>query len=128
MLISRPTWMMSVRCTAVETKLLVTDTTRGDDLLRARLNTWPAHPRALLTMCEGLALWHGLPLRVAVSADENARDCLDRVFYGGGLVDPHSPLVMLEVRPSRARARRRCVNGSGLGNFRRLRLMEEEEP
>ena len=127
MLIARPTWMVSVRCTATETKLLVTDTRTGDDLLKARLNTAPAHPRALLTLCEGLALWHGLPLRVAACADDDARDCFERVFYGGGLVEPHSPLVMLEVRPSRARARRKGVYGRGLGDFRQLRLVEDDQ-
>lgn len=123
MLIARPTWAVSVRCTTRETKLLVTEL--GDDLLKARLPTTPSHPRALLTLCEGLALWHGSPLRVAVSADVDAQDHCERIFYAGGLLEPSSALVLLELAPPRERSRRR-LRGRGLGDFRQLRLVEDE--
>jgi hypothetical protein len=118
MTIWRPTWAVSVRCTSRETKLLVTDELH--DVLKARLSSTPRHPRALVTLCEGLALWHGAQLHVAVSAEDDARDCFERIFYADGLVEPESPLVMLEHRPSRARARRRLC-GHGLGDFRGVR-------
>ena len=44
-----------------ELKLLVTSP-EGDDLLKARLPVRPPHPRALLTLLEGMALWSGEPL------------------------------------------------------------------
>ena len=125
MSITRASWMVSVRCTSAEAKVLVTDTWLGRDLLKARLPTSPCHPRALLTLCEGLALWHGLPLCVAVSADADAQHCFERIFYGGGNVDPRSPLVTLETRPLRAR-RGRARQGHVLGDFRQLRLVEDE--
>ena len=123
MSITRASWMVSVRCMPTEAKVLVTDTWLGRDLLKARLPASPGHPRALLTLCEGLALWHGVPLCAAVSADENAKLCFERIFYGGGLVPPDSPLVTLEVRPLRARSRR---GRGGLGDFRQLRLLEDD--
>ena len=44
-------------------------TTDGDDILKAHLPVYPEHPRALLTVLEGLALWHGAPLCAVISAD-----------------------------------------------------------
>lgn len=115
--IDEPSWTVSVRCTHDETRVLVTE---GDgDVLKARLSPEPGHPRALMTLCEGLALWHGLPLCVAVSADDDAREPFERVFYAGGLVELQSPLVRLELRPALGRGRR--LRGRGLGDFRGLR-------
>jgi hypothetical protein len=128
MLITKASWTVSLRCTRRGTKLLVTDTMMGEDLMKARLPNNPVHPRALMTLCEGLALWHGLPLCVAVSADEDAQRFFERVFYGDGLVEPASPLVMLEARPTRARSRtsRSDRLERGLGDFRQLRLPEHD--
>lgn len=123
MLIARPKWAVNVHCTTRETKLLVT--TRDDDLLKARLPPEPHHPRALLTLCEGLALWHGSPLRTAVSADADAQDHCEHLFYAGGLVEPSSALVLLELELPRKRRDRR-IRGRGLGDFRRLRLVRDE--
>jgi hypothetical protein len=123
MLISTTTWTAIVRCTSHETKVLVTD--RGGDVLKAKLSATPSHPRALVTLCEGLALWQGTPLRVAVSADDDARDYFERIFYAGDLVEPQSPLVLLEHHRPRPRARRK-LHGRGLGDFRQLRLVEDE--
>ncbi len=44
-------WQTTVRVTPRETKLLVT--APEGDLLKARLDTHPCHPRALLTLLEG---------------------------------------------------------------------------
>jgi hypothetical protein len=123
MLIAKGTWAVTVRCTTRETKMLVTDS--GQDVLKARLSAPPEHPRALVTLCEGLALWHGSPLRVAVSADEDAQGCFERIFYGGDLLEPRSPLVLLDRDLRRPRTQRR-IHGRGLGDFRQLRLVEDE--
>lgn len=125
MLIMNPTWAVSVLCLANSTKILVTDTVMGEDLLKARLPAFPRHRLSLVSLCEGLALWHGSPLRVAVSADEDARASFDRVLYGDDIVEPQSPLVMLETRPPRKRTRRRG-DERGLGDFRQLRLPEHD--
>lgn len=121
--ITRASWVASVHCTSAESKMLVTDTWLGRDLLKARLPASPCHPRALLTLCEGLALWHGVPLCVAVSADADAQRCFERVFYGDGIIDPRSPLVTLEPRPPRQRRARR---GHVPGDLRQLRLVEDD--
>lgn len=123
MLIAKSTWAVSVRCTNRDTKLLVTE--EGNDLLKARLNSSPCHPRALVTLCEGLALWHGAPLRIAVSADDDAQDCFERIFYAGDLLQPLSPLVLLEFSAPRVRPRT-ILRGRGLGDFRQLRMVENE--
>lgn len=100
--------------------MLVTE--NGDDVMKARLPTVPNHPRALMQLCEGLALWHGTPLCVAVSADDDCQDCFDRIFYGDELVEPASALVVLEHR--RCVDRRKRIRG--VGDFRQLRLLEDE--
>ena len=55
-----------VRPSAVKLRVRTPD---GHDLLKAHLPGYPGHPRALLTVLEGLALWCGMPLCVAISAD-----------------------------------------------------------
>ena len=53
-------WPTTLRIGGKELKLLVTSP-EGDDLLKARLPIRPPHPRALLTLLEGVALWSGEP-------------------------------------------------------------------
>ncbi len=53
-----------------EVRLLVTDSRAPVEILRARLNRRPRHPRALATLLEGLALWSGEPITAAVSVAE----------------------------------------------------------
>jgi hypothetical protein len=48
-------WPTMLRIGGKELKLLVTSP-EGDDLLKARLPVRPPHPRALLTLLEGVAL------------------------------------------------------------------------
>ena len=108
------------RCRAYQVQLLVTES--GDDVLKARLNSAPSHPRALLTLLEGLALWQGAPVYVAVYVDRNAQDLSERVLYGDGcygLLGPQSPLVVIEHRLANERPHRI----RGLGDFRQLRIM-----
>ena len=111
------TYKVMLRCRPNDVQLLVTD--MGDDILKARLDSSPAHPRALVTLLEGLALWQGESVCVAVSASEHAQDCCERVLYGGGLFGPVSPLVSLEHRLDNRRPKRL----RGLGDFRHLRLL-----
>ena len=60
-------WKIAVEPTATNTKLLMTDLD-GNELLKAALPSTPNHPRALLTLLEGLALWAGQPLTAAIFA------------------------------------------------------------
>jgi hypothetical protein len=110
-------YKVMLRCRPNDVQLLVTD--MGDDILKAQLDSSPAHPRALVTLLEGLALWQGEVVCVAVSASEGAQDCCERVLYGGGLLGPVSPLVSVEHRLTDRRPRRL----RGLGDFRQLRLL-----
>jgi hypothetical protein len=60
-------WPTTLRMGNNELKLLVRSS-EGDDLLKARLPLRPQHPRALLTLLEGVALWCGEPLVPVISA------------------------------------------------------------
>jgi hypothetical protein len=109
-----------VRVTTHDVKVLVLDQEQGD-LLKARLPLEAQHPRALLTLLEGLALWRGQPLPVVVSAASAAdrRPCWSGSgLFGDELWPGESQLVRYEVE-GRASRPRRLV---GLGDFRPLRV------
>jgi len=61
-------WNTTLQAIPGAVRLLVTSA-EGDDLVKARLPGYPNHPRALLTLLEGLALWSGETLCAAISAD-----------------------------------------------------------
>ena len=113
-------WKGSVRATPREVKVLVVDPQQGD-LLKARLPLGAQHPRALLTLLEGLALWRGQPLRVVVRATSagDGRPCWSGSgLFGDELWPAESQLVRYEVG-GRASRPGRLV---GLGDFRSLRI------
>jgi hypothetical protein len=113
-------WKGAVRVTPREVKVLVVDPEQGD-LLKARLPPVAQHPRALLTLLEGVALWQGQPLRVVVSATSagDGRPCWSGSgLFGDELWPVESQLVRYEVA-DRALQRRALV---GLGDFRSLRV------
>ena len=100
------TWSARVRLRPVRLELVVTDLER--DLLRASLPTPQLHPRALVTVLEGLALWQGAVLHTAVYADERAdwSGLFGLGLSGRTLEDPASPLIDAhEVGSSRRRRR-----------------------
>ncbi len=101
-------------------RLLVTGP-NGDDLLKAHLPDYPDHPRALLTVLEGLALWCGETLYVAISADTPSSHSLGLGPFGG---EPESwpqesALVHFEFRFTTPRGRRL----RGFGDFQSLRRL-----
>lgn len=106
-------WATSLH-TGSDLKLLVTSP-QGDDLIKARLPTRPAHPRALLTMLEGIALYSGEPLCVVVFA---AGAWPDSEALGEGPWPDESPLVQFEFALPTPRVARRL---HGVGDFRDLR-------
>jgi hypothetical protein len=108
-------WQCTLRVTQHQTRLLLT--APQGDLLKARLDTSPCHPRALLTLLEGLSLWTGEPLSVALSVDERCRDSLSSMLFGDELWPAESQLVRFELA-QRAHRRARL---DGLGDFRAVR-------
>jgi len=113
-------WKGSVRVTTRDVRVLVIDPQQGD-LLKARLPPGAQHPRALLTLLEGIALWRGQPLHVRVSAAsaDDGRPCWsDSGLFGDELWPAESQLVRYEVG-GRAHRPHRLM---GLGDFRPLRV------
>ena len=84
----------------------------------ARLPAVPAHPRALATLCEALALWCGQPVR-AVLAAGGPGDSFDMTRWLGQDGPTANALFEMAVvsvaRPPRDRDRL-----EGLGDFRDL--------
>ncbi len=69
---------------------------RGADrrlILSARFADYPDHSGALLTILEGLALWRGGPINVAISADAPVSDSLGLGAFGGDPWPASSDLV-----------------------------------
>jgi hypothetical protein len=108
-------WHCTLRVTQQRAQLLVS--APEGDVLKARLDTRPCHPRALLTLLEGLSLWYGQPLSVALSVGADCRSSLPSTLFGDELWPAESALVRFEVvQPVHRRARL-----TGLGDFRALR-------
>jgi hypothetical protein len=83
-------------------------------LLKARLPCSAEHPRAALTLFEGLALWSGQKLPVVVGVTANSGPWIDDLLPGAWCW--RSPLVELHlVDQRRQRSRQRL---DGLGDFR----------
>ena len=106
-------FLVSLRLGTDTVKLLVTDS--NGDRLKARLPIRAEHPRALLTLLEGLALWSGhLPLCAATSVAATAPRSAVAALFGADLWPTESTLVrfdLLEPREPHHRIR-------GLGDFR----------
>lgn len=105
-----------LQTTSTEVRLLIASPDLGD-VLKARLPLHPAHPRALLTLLESMALWGGAPLTAVISAEPGCPSWHDSGLFGDELWPGESLLVRYEVaghgRPKRLR---------GLGDFRGLRV------
>jgi hypothetical protein len=110
-------WPTRIRIGAEDLKLLVTSS-QGDDQIKARLPLRSPHPRALLTLLEGVALWSGEPLVVVISADNYRDDGLGLETWVDDLWPAESPLVRFEVVLPRVGARRTI---RGVGDFRSIR-------
>jgi hypothetical protein len=110
-------WPTTLRIGDEHLLLLVTNQ-EGDDLIKARLPRLPRHPRALLTLLEGVALWSGEPLYVVISAGNHRDDWLGCETWGDELWPTESPLVHFDVAIPPARARRPL---RGVGDFRAAR-------
>jgi hypothetical protein len=110
-------WPTTIRIEAEDLKLLVTSP-RGDDQIKARLPLRPPHPRALLTLLEGVALFSGEPLYVVISAGKSRDDWLGCEAWGDDLWPAESPLVHFDFAIPPPRTRRTL---RGVGDFRGVR-------
>lgn len=72
----------------------------------------------MLTLLEGLSLWSGKPLCVALSVDDNCPHWHSLQLFGDEFWPVDSPLVQYELVPHVHRG----AKLSGLGDFRQLRL------
>lgn len=96
-------------------RLLVQDPHVGD-VLKASLPPQTHHPRALLTLLEGLALYQGAPLSTVISVEPSCQLSRLAGLLGDELWPSESQLVRFDiVAPGR---RRRLA---GLGSFEPLR-------
>ena len=109
-------WKCTLQVTQREAKLLVTEPAHGD-VLKARLDLRPCHPRALLTTLEGLSLWSGKPLCVALHVDRHLPGWPSGMLFGDELWPAESALVRFEF----AHRDSRQVRLKGLGDFRAVR-------
>lgn len=109
-------WKASLHVSGREARILIRCIEQGD-LIKARLPLSPHHPRALLTMLEGLALWQGKPLGVAWHVTGDSAPWLGSAMFGDEPWPCSSQLVQFNV-VDRARRRRRI---EGVGEFAALR-------
>lgn len=113
-------WNTTLQVDSKTVQVLITDA-MGNDRLKASLPSAADHPRALLTMLEGLALWSGYPLHVVVSVVEDYPFTAGSTLFGADLLPVESALVKLEFEPTWPDVTRPLYRLSGVGNFRRLR-------
>jgi hypothetical protein len=110
-------WPTTLRIADEELKLLVTSP-QGDDLIKARLPRQPRHPRALLTLLEGVALWSGEPIYAVISAGIHRDAWLGSEAWADDLWPTESPLVHFDFAIPPPRPRRLL---RGVGDFRDVR-------
>jgi hypothetical protein len=113
-----PTWNAMLNVNSASTRLLITDCF-GHDLLKARLPIHSDHPRALLTLLEGAAMYSGRRICVAtsVAADQKTLPWCDPL--GEGIYALDSALVRFEFIELAVRPRRL----KGMGSFREMRRL-----
>ena len=77
-----------------------------ETILKAHLPARPSHPRALSTLLEAMALWHGTKVRAALCADDE--DSIpDASIYHDAFLDFGGPLYELEWLPGAGTVRPR---------------------
>src|SRR5436190_1460908 len=92
-----------------------------DTILKARLSRSPAHPRAMASLLEAIALWQGRTIRAALCADARHGGS-DTSLFRETFADVGGPLYTLDWIPAPGlgrRARRRDI--AGMGEFADLR-------
>ena len=117
---------MGISPNATSTRVLAMAGPR-DTILKARLSRSPAHPRAMATLLEAIALWQGRPIRAALCADERP-DGSDSSLFRETFADVGGPLYTLDWIPVPERGRRaRRRDIAGMGEFADLRQLLIDE-
>jgi len=96
----------------------------SEPILKAQLRKDPAHPRALATLLEAIALWQGQPVRAALCAGGLGLS-YDSTIYREAFSEDGGALYSLVWVSAGAHRRRRQLDG--LGNFRDLERLVIEE-
>jgi len=94
----------------------------SETILKARLRRDPAHPRAMSSLLEAVALWQGVPVRVALAADDEQTSYESCLCRAAVLDTGPSPLYTVDWVPAAGRGRRR-THIAGMGDFRDLRQL-----
>jgi hypothetical protein len=100
-------------------RVLVTEA--EGDVMKAEFRNYPGHTRALLFILEGLALWSGQKLCVAIHAEHPVDHSLGLGAFGGEEWPEENALVEFVFVETDGRARRKL---SGVGDFRKLRRVD----
>lgn len=117
---------MGIAPNATSTRVLAMAGTH-DTFLKARLLRSPAHPRAMASLLEAIALWQGKPIRAALSADDT-HGGFASTFFQETFRDVGTPLYTLDWIPGPARVRRAVRRDiTGMGDFADLRRLLIEE-
>jgi hypothetical protein len=111
-----PRWMwMGVRPGPDATRILLQEPQRT--VLKARLPDAPQHPRALETLAEGVALWCGRPLYVALGVAARDALCVSPHWHATVDVLTRTPLVTIEPVIGAPRSPWRVATRAALGDF-----------
>jgi len=100
-------------------RVLVTEA--QGDVVKAEFRSYPRHTRALLFFLEGLALWSGQKLCVAIHAEHPVDHSLGLGAFGGEDWPEESALLEFVLVDTERRPRRKLT---GVGDFRTLRRLE----
>jgi hypothetical protein len=116
-------WNTTMQIGPNTVRLLLTDE-NNHEILKARLPLCcPVHPRSATTLLEGLSLWAGAPLTVALGAVGRSSPTSAEWLFGSGTWPADSALVRFDLLEDRPRRRRTIA---GLGDFRQLRLLHRD--
>jgi hypothetical protein len=116
------TLWMGVRLSPTVTRVLVMD--GPIPILKARLPEAPAHPRAVETLAEGLALWYGRPVYGALGVATQDSMCVSPRWHAtvDGLT--RTPLVTIDLVTGQPRPPRSGDGLHGLGDFGDVRQLQ----
>src|ERR1700761_1961320 len=107
-----------------ETRILAT-AGPTETVLKARLLSSVAHPRAVPTLLEALALWQGSPVRAALVVDDPHGTSATRLGLDSWAGVSAPPLYEVELVPRRERRHRDALDGMGaFHDLRQLMLFE----
>jgi hypothetical protein len=99
----------------------------SETILKARLLKDPAHPRALQSLLEAIALWQGLPVRAALAVDAESNGYGSSLCNDLSLGAERSALYTLDwaLVPHGRGPKRRDISGMGeFSDLRQLLLLE----